>query len=162
MILMDIMRYYIKISKWSFMTLVGLNYTENYILSVNERLDIFLEYMEEHHQNDGRILKILDNDPYDFTAIDGIRPSVYFKQSLDDWLFETTYSDEVILNTIMYVVIWELTHYSYEYHYHCKEFWENFDFLLSIGQKAGIYESGCGDNPLNYRGSFINPCFIIN
>ena len=60
------------------------------------------------------------------------------------------------LNTLMYVVIHEMGHLMSDSIGHTEEFYKNFDFLLSVSQKIGIYKYiNYANSPTEYCGMMI-------
>jgi len=69
------------------------------------------------------------------------------------------------INTMMFVVLHELTHMANKYWQHNIDFWQLFKFFLNNSVEAGIYDPvDYGKYPLNYCGLDItyNPYFDPN
>lgn len=114
----------------------------NLIAIIREKIMVLVEHLKKSYPQDPRIIKIKENfNPNNFK--EGIDNPDYTSYSINKGeqivLCLRNKNNLVDINTMMFVVLHELSHIATESIGHTPEFWENFKWILEESINIGIY-----------------------
>lgn len=114
----------------------------NLIATIRKKIMMLVEHLRKSYPQDPRVIKIKENfNPNNFK--EGIDNPDYTSYSINKGeqivLCLRNKNNLVDINTMMFVVLHELSHIATESIGHTPEFWENFKWILEESINTGIY-----------------------
>jgi hypothetical protein len=130
----------------------------NLLADVNKNITRFTLYLKRKYPDDERVKRLVANykrenmqegppDPKGVTT-----SYVYNKGEKIVFCLRTVEGKLHDKNTVMFVVVHEMSHLATKSYDHNREFWTNFKFLLEEAVKAGLYI------PIDYKKGPVKYC----
>lgn len=134
----------------------------NLLATVTKNMKELVKYVEEHHPEDERIIRLVKKFNPD-KIVETLPTSEYTAYSENKgkkiaFCLNKKKEDDknlIDINTLTFVAIHEMAHITTVTIGHNTEFWDNFKFLLKEAVKAGIYK------PINYKKENEEYCGMV-
>ncbi len=121
------------------------------LAEVNIRLDKLIEHLKKNHSNKDNVKRLIDgyNPQKIYETLPTSEYTAYSENKGEKLAFcldtEKNQGRLIDINTLMYVVLHEISHIASKSIGHTDEFWENFKFMITESKKINIY------NPVDYN-----------